>query len=78
MLMEYEYIEVPYNQQKDLMVQLNELCKARPGARFHSMGQKMTKVRSITGQPTMEIVLIMEIIKVQKARYYDPNIKNNA
>lgn len=64
----YKYLEIPYDSKKELMPQLNDICKKYPGTRFHSMGQKINpnvKLTDAQGRmlpPQVQIVLIMECI----------------
>jgi hypothetical protein len=57
---QYKYFEIPYDATKDLLFQINEVCK-RFNTRFHSMGQKVSPVRTMSGNPKVEIVLIFEV-----------------
>jgi hypothetical protein len=60
----YEYIEIPYDVKVDFIVQLNTICRKNPGYRFVTQAQKMSLVRTLNGQPKVELMLIFECLVV--------------
>jgi hypothetical protein len=60
----YEYIEIPYDVKVDFLVQLNSICSKNPGYRFVTQAQKMSPVRTFSGQSKVELMLIFECLVV--------------
>ncbi len=62
--MHYEYKEVDYDVNRDLLVQINEYCALHHGTKFHSMAQKIANISDFRGQRTPKLIIIFEHLKV--------------